>query len=89
MNTRRSSTHNKRREATEDQAHDSKKIPQAMRNMKDSILEEPVIHLSIWIRNDDVMNDEDDEDDEVEGSRRSLPMKQIKISIQFSFHDLV
>ena len=33
------------------------KIPQAMRNMKDSIL----IHLSIWIRNDDVMNEEDDE----------------------------
>ena len=46
--------------------------------MKDSILEEPLIHLSIWIRNDDVMNEEDDE---AEGSRRSLPMKQIKISI--------
>ena len=29
--------------ATED--HDSKKIPQAMRNMKNSILEEPLIHL--------------------------------------------
>ena len=40
-----------------------------MRNMKDSILS--------WIRNDDVMNEEDDE---VEGSRRILPMKQIKIS---------
>ena len=61
-------------------------IPQAMRNMKDSILEEPLIHLSIWIRNDDVMNEEDDE---VEGSRRSLPTKQIKISIQLSFHDIV
>ena len=48
-----------------------------MRNMKDSILEEPVIHLSIWIRNDAVMNEEDDE---VEGSRRSLSIKQIKIS---------
>ena len=46
-----------------------------MRNMKNSILEEPLIHLIIWIRNDDVMNEEDDE---VEGSRRSLPMKQIK-----------
>ena len=32
--------------------------------------------LSIWIRNDDVMNEEDDE-----VKRRSLPMKQIKISI--------
>ena len=49
-----------------------------MRNMKDSILKEPLIHLSIWIRNDDVMNEQDDE---TEGSRRSLPMKQIKISI--------
>ena len=49
-----------------------------MRNMKDSILEEPVIHLNSWIRNDDVMNEEDDKD---EGARRSLPTKQIKISI--------
>ena len=39
----------------------------------------------IWIRNDEVMNEEDDE---VEGSRRSLPTKQIKISIQSSFHDI-
>ena len=46
-----------------------------MRNTKDSTLEEPLIHLSIWMRNDDVMNEEDDE---VEGSRRILPMKQIK-----------
>ena len=52
--------------------------------MKNSILEEPLIHLSIWIRNDAIMNEEDDED---EGSRRSLPTKQIKISIQLSFHD--
>ena len=59
-------------------AHDSKKIPQAMRNMKISTLEEILIHLIIWIRNDAIMNEEDDE---VEGSR-SLPMKQIKISIQ-------
>ena len=43
-----------------------------------SILEEPLIHL----RNDVVMNEEDDE---AEGSRRSLPTKQIKISIQLSF----
>ena len=53
--------------------------------MKNSILEEPFIHLIIWIRNDDVMNEEDDE---VKGSRRSLPTKQIKISIQLSFHDI-
>ena len=39
--------------------------------------------LSIWIRNDVVMNEEDDE------VERSLPMKQIKISIQLSFHDIV
>ena len=57
-----------------------------MRNMKKSTLEEPLIHLSIWIRNDAIMNIEDDE---VEGSRRSLTMKQIKIIIQFSFHDIV
>ena len=31
----------------------SLKIPQAMRNMKNSILEEPLTHLIIWIRNDD------------------------------------
>ena len=67
--------------ATEDLAL---KIPQAMRNMKDSIIGEPLIHLSIWIRNDVVTNEEDDE---VEGSR-SLPMKRIKISIQLSFRDI-
>ena len=50
-----------------------------MRNTKDSILEEPLIHLSIWRRNDVVMNEDDDE---AEGSRRSLPTKQIKMSIQ-------
>ena len=55
-----------------------------MRNMKKSILEEPLIHISIWIRNDVVMNEEDDE-----AERRSLPTKQIKISIQLSFHDIV
>ena len=30
-----------------------------------------------------------EEDDEAEGSRRNLPVKQIKISIQLSFHDIV
>ena len=28
--------------------------------MKNSILEEPLIHLIIWIRNDDVMNEKKD-----------------------------
>ena len=55
-------------------------------NMKISTLEEPLIHLSIWIRNDAIINEEDDE---AEGSRRSLPMKQINISISLSFHDIV
>ena len=57
-----------------------------MRNMKNSTLEEPIIHLIIWIRNDAIMNEEDDED---EGSRKILPRKQMKISIQLSFHDIV
>ena len=38
---------------TRSSSHDSKKIPQAMRNMKNSIIDEPLIHLIIWIRNDD------------------------------------
>ena len=54
--------------------------------MKKSTLEEPLIHLRIWIRNDAIMNEEDDE---AEDSRRSIPMKQIKISIQLSFHNIV
>ena len=29
-----------------------------------------------------------EEDDEAEGSRRSLPTKQINIRIQMSFHDI-
>ena len=89
VHTRRSLIHNKRREDGSNwrsSAHDSKKISEAMRNTKDSTLEEPLIHISIWIRNDVVMNEDDDE---AEGSRRSLPMKQIKISIQLSFHDIV
>ena len=56
-----------------------------MRNVKDSIIGEPLIHLRIWTRNVVVRNEEYDE---AGGSRRSLPMKQIKISIQFSFHDI-
>ena len=40
--------------------------------------------LIILIRNDDVMNEEYDE-----AEIRSLPTKQIKISIQLSFHDIV
>ena len=57
-----------------------------MRNKKDSTLEETLIHLSIWIRNDAIMNEEGDE---AEGSTRNIPTKQIKISIQLSFHDIV
>ena len=53
--------------------------------MKDSILEEPLIHFNIWIRNDDVINDEDDEEEGL----RSLPPKGIKINIQLSFHDII
>ena len=49
-----------------------------MRNTKDYTLEEPLIHTNIWIRNDAIMNEEDDE---AEGSRRSIPTK---ISIQLS-----
>ena len=52
--------------------------------MKDSNLEEPLIHRSIWIKNDVVMNEEDDE-----AERRILPTKQIKISIQLSFDDII
>ena len=50
-----------------------------MRNMKNSTLEELLITC---IRNDAIMNEEDDK---AEGSRRSIPTKQIKISIQLSF----
>ena len=87
LGKRRSSTHKKRRwEQLKIKLFHSKKIPQAMRNMKSSTLEEPLIHLSIWIRNDATMNEEDDE---AKGSRRSLPSKQIKISIQLSFHYII
>ena len=57
-----------------------------MRNMKYSTTEKTLIQLIIWIRNDAIMNEEDDE---AEDSRRSIPMKQIKISIQLSFHDII
>ena len=57
-----------------------------MGNMKISTLEELLIHPSIWLRNDAIMNEEDDE---AKDSRRSIPVKQIKISIQLSFHDIV
>ena len=40
--------------------------------------------LRIWIRNDVVIDEADDEDE-----RRILPMKKIKISTQLSFHDIV
>ena len=58
----------------------------SLKNMKNSNLEELLIHLSIWIRNDAIMNEEDDE---AEDSRRSMPTKQINISIQLSFHNII
>ena len=81
-------THNKRRENGSNwrsSSHDPKKIPQVMRNIKDSTLEETLIHLSIWMQNDDIMKEEDDE---AKGSRNILPMKQIKIS-HFNCHFMI
>ena len=86
---RRSLNHKKRREDGSNwrsRSRHPKKIFQAMRNMKNSTLEELLIHLSIWIRNDATMNEEDDE---AEGSRRILPTEQIKIIIQLSFHYII
>ena len=86
---KRSSNHKKKREDGSNwrsSSHHLKKIPKVIRNMKNSTLEESLIHLSIWIINDAILNEEDDE---VEGSRWSLPTKQIKISIQLSFQDIV
>ena len=40
--------------------------------------------LSIWIRNDAIIDQEYDE-----SKRRSIPTQKIKISIQLSFHDIV
>ena len=54
--------------------------------MKGSTPKKTLIQLIIWIRNDAIMNEEDDE---TKGSRRILPTKQIKTSIQLSFHDIV
>ena len=67
---------------TKDQA--LTKIPQAMRNRNKSILEESLIHIIIWIRNDAVMNEADDE-----AERMNILTKQIKIIIQLPFHDIV
>ena len=89
LRRRISLTHNKRRENGSNwisRSHNPKNIPEAIRNIKDSNLEEPLIHPSTWIRNDVVINEEDDE---AEGSRSSLLMKWIKISIQLSFHDII
>ena len=86
---RRSSNHKKRREDGSNWRSSSnhpKKIPQSMRNMKISTREELLIHLIIWIRNDAIMNEEDDEDEDL---RRSIPTKQMKISIQLSFQYIV
>ena len=83
MHIRRRLTHNKRREDGSkliSSSHDLKKIPQAMRNTGDSTLEEPLIHIRNWVRNDVVMNEEDDE---AEGSR-SLSTNKDKYSIVIS-----
>ena len=61
VHKRRSLTHNKRKgdgSKWRSSSNDSKNIPQAMRNTKNSTLEEPLIHLSIWIRNGAIMNEE-------------------------------
>ena len=43
-----------------------------MRNMKNSTLEAPLILLSIWIRNDVVMNEEDDSTHETNKDKYSI-----------------
>ena len=81
-----SSTHNKRKEDGSNwrsSFHHLNKIPQAMRIWRTQHLKNL---LSILAFGYEMMNEEDDE---AEGSRRSLPTKQIKISIQLSFHDIV
>ena len=86
LGRRRNSTHNKRIEDGSNwrsSSHHPRKIPQAMRNTKESTLEEPLIHLSIWIRNDELRRWWSWR------LKRRLPTKQIKISIQLSFHDIV
>ena len=83
LGRRRILNHKKRRE---DGSNWRSRSRQAMRNMKNSTLEELLILHIIWIRNDAIM---DEEGDEVEGLRRNLPTKQIKLIIQLSFHDIV
>ena len=51
-----------------------------MRNIKNSILEEPLIHLSIWIRNDVVMNEEDDEAERKSAHKKNKDKCSIVIS---------
>ena len=70
--------------ATEDQALTIQRSLKRWGIWRTQFLKNLLSILSIWIRNDDVMNEEDDE---VE--RRSLHTKQIKISIQLSFDDIV
>ena len=40
-------------------------------------------------RQNELSRNDAEEDDEAEDSRRNIPMKQIKISIQLSFHDII
>ena len=47
-----------------------------MRNMKDSTHEEPLIHLNIWIRNDAVVKEEDDEVEDSNYSCKDIRIKK-------------
>ena len=83
--TRWSSTHNKRRwEKLKIECSWFKEDPSSVEKYEELNSWRPSYASYIWIRNDAIMNEEDDE-----AERRSLPMKQIKISIQLSFHDII
>ena len=85
--TRQSLTHNKRKEDGSNwRSRFHRRYLKRRGIWRTQFLKNLLSILIIWIRNDVVMNDEDDE---AEGSIRSLPTKLIKISIQFSFHDII
>ena len=71
-----------------------------MRNMyfkiqKDSTHEEPLIHISIWIRKYEVANEEDDEVEDFNYSCKDIRIKnesthqKKNISVQLAFSDIV
>ena len=47
-----------------------------MRNTKDSNIEEPLIHPNIWIRNDAVVNEEDDDVEDSSYSCNDIRIKK-------------